>query len=61
MESVVNITIGSHLTMSRLFLDGNNGTAQYGLRAFKVSGAQARIEQVAAATGTWCLPAAAAP
>lgn len=46
MESVVNITIGSHLTISRLLLDANNGTALYGLRGFKISGPQARISQV---------------
>lgn len=46
IESVINITIASHLTINRLLIDGNNGTAQYGIRAFKVSGAQARIEQV---------------
>ena len=32
--------------MVRLLLDANNGTATYGLRAFKISGAQARIEQI---------------
>jgi hypothetical protein len=47
MESVVNITIASHLTIRRLLLDGNN-TAQYGLRAFKVAGSQAMISQVTA-------------
>ena len=46
MESVINITIASHLTINRLLIDGNNGTAQYGIKAFKVSGAQAKIEQV---------------
>jgi hypothetical protein len=46
MESMVNVTTASHLTMARLLLDANDGTATYGLRAFKISGAQARIEQV---------------
>ena len=46
MESVVNITIGSHLTISRLYLDANNGTALYGMRGFKISGPQASISQV---------------
>ena len=46
MESVVNITIGSFLTITRLQLDANNGTALYGLRGFKISGPQPRISQV---------------
>lgn len=46
MESIINVTIASHLTMVRLLLDGNNGTATYGLRGFKISGAQAHISQV---------------
>ena len=48
MEAIVNITTGSHLTMLRLLLDGDNGTALYGLRAFKVAGSQAMISQVSA-------------
>ena len=46
MESVVNVTMGSHLTISRLYLDANNGTAQYGMRGFKISGPQASISQM---------------
>lgn len=47
METILDLHVAAHVTVERLFLDGN-GLAQHALRAFKLSTRTALVQQVTA-------------